>query len=200
MSEATREPAGHRRDEALDAAIEREVREMLDVEPPAGLRGRVMRRVEGGGESRSRGAAAFRRNMRLAGIPLVAAAVLVLALIVPRSETPRRHATGVAGGPTTATTGALPDRQREQPHVAPAGALGSSQGPASLSRDRAVAAAMAKDEAGETLLIPALDVVAPIGVNRLEVPGPVPVGTVDVPPIRISAIEVDALPEVPRQR
>jgi len=30
----------------LDREIDRAVREMLDVEPPAGLRGRVMQRIE----------------------------------------------------------------------------------------------------------------------------------------------------------
>ena len=41
---------GSRKPEAgsgrLDAAIDRAVREMLDVEPPAGLRGRVLDRIE----------------------------------------------------------------------------------------------------------------------------------------------------------
>jgi hypothetical protein len=70
----SRTDGGHEQTEHLDAAIDRAVREMLDVEPPAGLRGRVLDRLE-----------RPRRGLGWMWIaaPIAAAAVIVLAVMLP---------------------------------------------------------------------------------------------------------------------
>jgi hypothetical protein len=62
-----------------DDAIDRAVREMLDVEPPAGLRARVMARID---QPPSVGSA-FRRKIWWIGLPLAAAAAILLAVNLP---------------------------------------------------------------------------------------------------------------------
>ena len=74
----------------LEVAIDRAVREMLDVEPPAGLRGRVLDRID---FSTNSVASAFRRKdnfkRKIAWIaaPLAAAAVIILAVLAPWRQT-----------------------------------------------------------------------------------------------------------------
>ena len=68
----------------LDREIDRAVREMLDVEPPAGLRARVMQRIEGSSETSV--ASAFRRKS--AWIAVAAAAAIVIAVVLTRREGP----------------------------------------------------------------------------------------------------------------
>jgi hypothetical protein len=80
----------------FDKAIDHAVREMLDVEPPAGLRRRVIERL--GHDSV---ASSFSWKIAL---PIAAAAVLLLALLLPRS-TPQQ--------PETTTV------QTQQPVTAP---------------------------------------------------------------------------------
>jgi hypothetical protein len=68
-------------DARLDKAIDRAVREMLDVEPPAGLRGRVLDRIK-----------QPRRGIGWMWIaaPVAAAAVIILAVLAPwRQPAPR---------------------------------------------------------------------------------------------------------------
>jgi hypothetical protein len=81
----------------LDVAINRAVREMLDIEPPAGLRGRVVRRIEGADGS-SGLASAFRRKIFWIAAPAAAAAILILAVIAPwrTKPVPATDATKVA--------------------------------------------------------------------------------------------------------
>ncbi len=61
----------------LDREIDRAVREMLDVEPPAGLRGRVLDRIELSPRSD------FRRRIAWIAVPVAAAAVIVLMVLLP---------------------------------------------------------------------------------------------------------------------
>jgi hypothetical protein len=65
--------------ERLDIAIDRAVREMLDVEPPAGLRGQVLERIE-------RPRTGLRWTWVVA--PLAAAAIVVLAIMMPSRQAP----------------------------------------------------------------------------------------------------------------
>jgi len=63
----------------LDREIDRAVGEMLDVEPPAGLRARVMQRIEerhaaSGFSRKVTVASAFRRKILWAGLPVAACA------------------------------------------------------------------------------------------------------------------------------
>ena len=78
----------------FDKAIDRAVREMLDVEPPAGLRRRVLEQIPASGT--------FRWKILL---PVTAAALLILALLLPRS-TPRQPETTTSGLPRTWRRGA----------------------------------------------------------------------------------------------
>ena len=74
----------------IDDAIDRAVREMLDVEPPADLRARVIDRIEARPASvfhPARVASAFRRKIWISA-PLAAAAVLVLAVWGPWRQAP----------------------------------------------------------------------------------------------------------------
>jgi hypothetical protein len=89
MSDTRREGRGARFDEAIDRAV----REMLDVEPPAGLRGRVLDRIE---NPRSRG---WSWTWTWIAGPLVAAAMVILVVMAPW-----RHAAPVvpAAGPAIA--------------------------------------------------------------------------------------------------
>lgn len=64
----------------VDAVIDRAVREMLDIEPPAGLRGRVLRRIESGDRA---GASGLTRRLAWLALPIAAAALLILALRTP---------------------------------------------------------------------------------------------------------------------
>jgi len=83
-------------DARFDAAIDHAVREMLDVDQPAGFRARVARRIEGG-QSGSLVASAFRRKILLFGIPLAAAAILILAVVLPRTgQQPQQQPTNSA--------------------------------------------------------------------------------------------------------
>ena len=95
-------------------AIDRAVREMLDVEPPAGLRGRVLDRLDArstnpvasafwGAEALAKAA---RRNFWVAG-PIAAAAILVLAVLLQ----------GRAPAPPAATPSAPSVARVETPRV-----------------------------------------------------------------------------------
>jgi hypothetical protein len=74
----------------LDFEIDRTVREMLDVEQPAGLRGRVLARIERPEASAfpNSVASAFRRKAWIL-VPIAAAAIIVLAVMLPRRNTAR---------------------------------------------------------------------------------------------------------------
>jgi hypothetical protein len=91
----------------LDHEIDRAVREMLDVEPPAGLRGRVLDRLDA--LSPNPVASAFRRNFWWIAGPIAAAAILVVAVLVPW-----RHA-----APPIATPAAPSMANVETPHIVP---------------------------------------------------------------------------------
>ena len=109
MSE--REARGGRREARIDAAIDGAVREMLDVEQRAGFRGRVLRRIEGDSPVASafRRKDLFRRKIMVLA-PLAAAAVLVLAVLLPRM---REQQAPQAPVTTTVTT------QPQNPVVVP---------------------------------------------------------------------------------
>jgi hypothetical protein len=74
-------PSGARHESPLDLAIDRAVRQMMHVDPPAGLRRRVLARLT---PRPSRGMAFFPRFAMAAG----ALAMLVLAVFVMRSDAP----------------------------------------------------------------------------------------------------------------
>lgn len=188
-SDGGRRPEAGGRDR-FDAAIDRAVREMVDVEPPAGLRGRVMDRIDGSKESR--------RKAAWMAAPLAAAAVIVLAVLAPwRTERP-------ALGPLAQVA---TDRRL------PAAAPGTLPAPASVpqvvvARDRpgspraarTIEAAVDASEQFAGAQIEALAGPAPLAVERLSGPPAPAVQTLDVAPIEIPALEVNAITETPRER
>ena len=95
------------RDRDLDAAIDLAVREMLDVEPPAGLRGRVLDRIDE--PSPNPVASAFRRKIWWLAGPIAAAAVVVLAVLAPwRGATNTERPAFTSGGDTRLAVEATP--------------------------------------------------------------------------------------------
>jgi hypothetical protein len=98
MSDARREGRAARCDDAIDRAV----REMLDVEPPAGLRARVMARID----QRSSVGSAFPglssvkggRKIWWIGLPLAAAAAILLAVNLPsHHDSPATTSAGRSG-------------------------------------------------------------------------------------------------------
>jgi hypothetical protein len=114
---------GGRSDDRLGAAIDRAVRGMLDVEPPAGLRGRVLHRIAGTNEPAG---SPFWRNFAWLAVPVTAAAILVLAVLVPWRQAAGPASTAVPTAGTTApgSTVHIPELPR------PARALRSASSPA----------------------------------------------------------------------
>lgn len=88
----------------LDKAIDRAVREMLDVEPPAGLRQRVIERLPSSGSQLP--AAGFRLPASGWLVGAAAAAMVVLAVFLTRGTPPQPETTTVqaplAAAPVTA--------------------------------------------------------------------------------------------------
>jgi len=153
--------------ERLDIAIDRAVRAMLDVEPPAGLRGRVLDRID---LSTNSVASAFRRKdnfkRKIAWIaaPLAAAAVIILAVLAPWR---------LAAPPVV--TSAPPSIAKVQPPpvVPPSGSPKTAESPMTSSmplpyatppaerrrsprvvEDRIVVAAVAADDGAGTVIDP----------------------------------------------
>lgn len=104
MSDARHEA----REARFDDAVDRAVREMLDVEPRADLRARVMARIE-----ERHAASGFRRSFWLIGAPIAAAAIIILAVVIAR-----RDAAGPALAPTAPPSIAQATPPSAQPRVA----------------------------------------------------------------------------------
>ena len=198
MSDTRREARGARFDEAIDRAV----RDMLDVEPPAGLRGRVMQRI-GRADNLVASAenlvvSAFRRKAAWVAAPLAAAAILVLAVLMPSESgrppvaPPARAANDVYLPPTPVVRRAPEPR----PHVVLANA--GTRPP--RARQSIAAATLPADSPLEGAQVEALAGPHPIAIDRLAGPPPPSVSAVAVVPIQIRALEVNALTETPRER
>jgi hypothetical protein len=168
-----RAEAGDRRTDdggRLDLAINRAVREMLDVEPPAGLRGRVLQRIS---DSDRQVASGFSRRLLWGAIPLGAAAAVLLAVLLPRIGSEP------APPPLSTVATARPVAAIEAPHVAPL--------------PRGVAPVAARTSAAEG--IRRLTVEGSVTAASFEpVPGGVdiePLATIE--PIRIAAVTPAAI-------
>src|SRR6185436_11881990 len=103
-------PSGARRDSPLDLAIDRAVRRMMHVDPPAGLRRRVLARL---GPAPSPRAAFFPRF----ALAAAALAVVVLAVIVMRRDT-TAPVPGPGSQPAVTTASVTPSAP-EVPAAAP---------------------------------------------------------------------------------
>jgi hypothetical protein len=169
----------------LDREIDRVAREMLEVDPPAGFRRRVLDRLE-----------APRRGFTWTWIvlPVAAAAVLLLAIVLPHSNrdvfTPRqgtdyRLSSDRAASPRTVVATRQPNRSA-----------------ASSSSERTVRAASVDGPIPPPAepMLPALAVPSPITLEVVAEGKATPLTTIDVAPMDVPALEVDALPETPRER
>jgi hypothetical protein len=142
----------------IDAAIDGAVREMLDVEPPADLRARVIQGIDGGHRS---------GGSRIAAAPrwvfgsLAAAAIVVLAVLVARRSEPPPQ-------PRVAAVNRHLASPRLVPAVAPdrpAQAAATARRPVPRAETAGtVAAASFSENAGETPGIAPLKAIAPIAV------------------------------------
>jgi hypothetical protein len=156
------------RDDRLDVAIDRAVREMLDVEPPAGLRGRVLDRLDA--FSPNPVVSAFRRNVWWIAGPIAAAAILVVAVLVPWRHsapavvTPAAPSMAKAETPRTVPPAVSP-RTSEPPRTVSLPRASSAPGHQPIARlidDRMIAAAVAP--ADDTSGIDPLSPIVPIAV------------------------------------
>jgi hypothetical protein len=125
------------RGSALDRAIDGAVREMLDVEPPAGLRAQVLNRIApvASGFIRkdllSRNDR-FRRKIIWTAVPLAAAATLILALVLPS-----KHAERPPLRQPPSTTAAVEPSRMPAP-IAPPGASAPLRTPGATTASRVV--------------------------------------------------------------
>ena len=157
----------------LDTAIDLAVREMLDVEPPAGLRGRVIDRIEFSGSPLSTNsvASAFRRKIFWIAAPMAAAAMIILAVLAPRqspapaSVTPPPPALAKVEPPPIVAPLASP-KTPESPKTASTSiprpvSPPAERRPSRGTDERIVVAAVALDEDADTVIDP-LAPIAPI--------------------------------------
>ena len=183
----------------LDAAIDRAVREMLDVEPPAGLRGRVIDRIE-----------SPRRGLTWIWIatPIAAAAILVLAVLLP-SKTP----TTVVNPERTVATAPFDAARGRQPQPA-ASAAPSTIAPVSPQavvaqtttrqpRTRPGVRAAVADEMtaeAEIVWVDPLTPPAPVSVPAIEEGRGDTIQSIDLAPREIPALEIRPISDTPRER
>jgi hypothetical protein len=206
----------------IDDAIDRAVREMLDVEPRADLRARVVDRIEG------RVASAFRRKVGVAStfpglssvegrwkswvfVPLAAAAVLALAVWAPWGQAP------IVMVPATPPSVAkaeppsdvfLPQPPLEAPrtkHVPPQFAEAprgdKTQAPGRADRNPAAVVAAELPPAEDFPRVPALSVpelVVPAIRTLVAVEAPAQLSVAPIPVL--APIEIEPLSTSPRER
>jgi hypothetical protein len=174
---------------------------MLDVEPPPGLRGRVMDRIGRDGPV----ASAFRRKGAWLFVPIAAAAVTMLAVFAPwrdaapTVEVPPPVVARV--NPPVAPPPATPPKISETPRTV-AIELPYANPPADPIAPPAVvaAASVAADEDVNFTAIAALAGPEAIAIERLADPLPSSMRSIEPAPLEIRALEVTALPETPRER
>ena len=180
----------------LDEAIDRAVREMMDVEPRGDLRARVLAEL-GGPPAR------VSLWPRLAFGSMVLAAALLVFFLFAKRPADRAVEHSVAGarppapvaGPTAATRSPVPSTLGREPGLTSEGQRGTpARTP--VFEDRPVRAAsvdsaefMAADPTAPVDRLPAIE---PIRISRLE---DVPVSTspIDIEPITIERIEIAPL-------
>jgi hypothetical protein len=192
-----RRPGIGDREDHLDLAIDRAVREMLDVEPPPGLRGRVIDRIELSSNSL---ASAFRRKIFWIAAPIAAAAILVLAVLLP-SKTP-----ATVGNPerTVATTQPRPAAGTAPSTIAAV----TSQAVAARTATRrprarpGVRAAVADEVTAEAEIVwvDPLAVPAPVAVPAIEPGRGDTIQSIDLAPREIPALEIRPISDTPRER
>jgi len=182
-------------EDRFDAAIDRAVREMLDVEPPAGLRGRVLDGIE-----RSPGsvASAFRRTIFWIAMPVAAAAILVLAVLLPSRPDPTPVTPVAKGGPDHRLAVGQQEPQ-VSPEIKPAvmTARSVTRPPAS---GQAVAAVAPDAADADVVWIDALAPPAAMEVAAIEPARGSAIPSIDLAPAQIPALEIRPISDTPRER
>lgn len=190
--------------DAFDAAIDRAVRELMDVEPRADLRGRIIARIE---RPRVLAGRVFRPGVRWTWVlaPVAAAALVVIAVVLMRpatpTEVPRTGTDIVLRAPETPAE-APPVARREEPRA---------PSPARLAvppaRQAHAAAAIADDTIFRSArpdegfaVVDALPAPPPIVVNTIAAPASTQPADLDIAPLRVAPLEVNALPDTPQER
>jgi len=188
---------GRTTDGRFDRAIDGAVREMLDVQPPAGLRGRVLDRIE------RRSASGFRRPASSWRFVVLAAAAVLVAIVLTR------HAAPVT--PVTSTVATAPERTSPPQTARPGGqqpiVVAQHEAPAvpaarakRVREMRMAVAAIAGAEDGDFATVEPLAGPHAIDVARLPGPAATAMAAIEPAPIGIAPLEVTALSETPRER
>ena len=183
-------------EEHLDLAIDRAVREMLDVEPPDGLRGRVLDRLARPDSV----ASTFTWNIVWIAAPVAAAAILVLALVLP-SKAPRPVVNPAA---TIAT--AQPTPQPPSPAIAPPAMAQlppqTVTAKATVRPIRAghVRAAAADDMTADIVWMDPLPTPPPVTVAGIEAGREHTIRSIEPAPADIPALEIRPISDTPRER
>jgi hypothetical protein len=177
----------------LDLAIDRAVREMLDVEPPADLRARVMQRVAGQRRDGSRTffntlvASGFSRNRVIFAAAM--AAVIVLTIFVARRNEPLPQAPVVAPSadqrlpvetPTMPSTTEAPVRRA-------ATASRVSRVPSPPNTGTVIATGFRGDDHATTAIAP-LKTIAPIAVA--------PIGQATIAPAEVAVRPLNTISDI----
>jgi hypothetical protein len=190
-----RSEAGSREDR-FDAAIDRAVREMLDVEPPAGLRGRVLDRIE-----------TPRRGFAWIWIaaPAAAAAIVVLAVLLPSTSAPpvidpvTTVATKETPAPPRPVTSAPPPAGTQAPPQ-PAIARGTPRAVRPQPSVRTTVTAATVEPGADIAWLEPLPGPEAIDVAALEPSKAPSIPSIDVAPAQIPALEVRPITDTPRER
>jgi hypothetical protein len=166
-----------------DAVLDRALREMLDVEPPPNLRDRVLMRID-----------ASPSPLRWMWIAVPAAVAIVLAvLLLPRAHDARK-----------------PSEMARQP-IAPA-AIGQPTNRATtevatvstpaVEQARQIRAAVANEPppSADEAAVAALDAPAPLGMPNIDEGRATPMTAIQLIPIGVRPIDVDALNDSPQER
>ena len=176
----------------LDDAIDRAVRDILDVEPPAGLRGRVLDRIE---QSRAR-----RWSWAWFAVPGAAVAAAAIAAVVVTNGRPATIAPPpFRGAADTRLAVAAPPPSVEQSSgrrpVVTAIGLPFSDPPRAASG--VVLAASAPDDDTNFTTVAPLDGPAPIAIERLPARLRTELPSIEPAPLQIAPLTVTALPDAP---
>jgi hypothetical protein len=177
----------------LDKAIDRAVREMLDVEPPADLRARVMARIEEPGA-----APAVTRKLWWFAAPIAAAAIVVLAVLVPRRDQSGPQPMAVT--PPSIAQAGPPIQGRPLPQVP------QVEPPATLAHQATVAREMPRERRGNAVGAPdrgmagaaTIAVAGDAAANSVEPLGPIdPIAVAAIRPSDITPAAIDIGPLKP---
>ncbi|MEO6236281.1 MAG: hypothetical protein ABIQ52_04735 [Vicinamibacterales bacterium] len=196
--------AGGRTDARLDLAIDRAVRELLDVEPPAGLRGRVMQRIDA--LSPNPVASAFGRKLAWLALPIAAAAILVLTVLAPwrsaaPAEVPPRLASSAQSEPSEAQGELAAPRAVVTPPVPPVTPSASRRAPAGPSAATPVARVITPSTPLAVPAPPDHEVVAAValpdaagGIGELAAIAPIAIANIRPSAIISAEISIAPLP------